>query len=138
MYARYVYPIRVNRKLNSTDVVDALTDLSTLRGRPSYIRSDNGPGFVADKVRKWITAVGAKTAFIESSSPWENGYCESFNARFRDGLLNGEIIYTLADAKTIMQKWRVHYNTVLPHSSLKYKPPVPNSIVPVDQRPTMH
>ena len=65
MHARYVYPIRVNRKLNSTDVVDALTDLFTLRGPPAYIRSDNGPEFVAEKVRKWITAVGAKTAFIE-------------------------------------------------------------------------
>ena len=130
--------IRVNRKLNSIDVVDALTDLFILRGPPAYIRSDNGPEFVAEKVRKWITAVGAKTAFIEPGSPWENGYCESFNARFRDELLNGEIFYTLAEAKIIIEKWRVHYNTVRPHSSLRYKPPALKSIVPVDQRPTMH
>ena len=76
--------MRVKRKLNSTDVVDTLTDLFILRGIPAYIRSDNGPEFVAKTVRNWIAAVGAKTAYIEPGSPWENGYCESFNARFRD------------------------------------------------------
>ena len=76
--------IRVDRKLNSTDVLDALTDLFILRGPPEYIRSDNGTEFIAQKVRDWIAAVGAKTAYIEPGSPWENGYCESFNARFRD------------------------------------------------------
>jgi putative transposase len=75
--------IRVKRKLNSTDVVDALTDLFILRGPPEYIRSDNGAEFVAEKLRAWIAAVGAKTAFIEPDSPWENGYRESFNARLR-------------------------------------------------------
>ena len=82
--------IRVDRKLNSTDVVDALTDLFILRGR-RFIRSDNGPEFIAEKVQDWIGAVGARTAFIEPGSPWENGYCESFNSRFREELLNGEI-----------------------------------------------
>jgi len=137
-FSKEALMIRVNRKLNSTDVVDALTDLFILRGPPVYIRSDNGPEFVAEKVRKWITTVGAKTAFIEPGSPWENGYCESFNSRFRDELLNGEIFYTLKEAQIIIEKWRVHYNTVRPHSSLGYKPPAPKSIVPIDQRPTMH
>ena len=137
-FSKEALMIRVNRKLNSTDVVDALTDLFILRGPPVYIRSDNGPEFVAEKVRKWITTVGAKTAFIEPGSPWENGYCESFNSRFRDELLNGEIFYTLKEAQIIIEKWRVHYNTVRPHSSLGYKPPAPQSIVPIDQRPTMH
>ncbi len=136
-FSKEALMIRVNRKLNSTDVVDALTDLFILRGPPVYIRSDNGPEFVAEKVRKWITTVGAKTAFIEPGSPWENGYCESFNSRFRDELLNGEIFYTLKEAQIIIEKWRVHYNTVRPHSSLGYKPPAPKSIVPIDQRPTM-
>ena len=138
MHARYVCPIRVSRKPSSIDVVDALTDLFTLCGPPPYIRSDNSPEFVAEKVGKWITAVGEKTVSIEPGSPWVNGYCESFNDRLRDGLLNGEIIYTLAKAKIIMQEWSVHYNTVRPDSSLKYKPPVPTSTVPVDQRPTIH
>ena len=137
-FSKEALMIRVNRKLNSTDVVDALTDLFILRGPPAYIRSDNGPEFVAEKVRKWITTVGAKTAFIEPGSPWENGYCESFNSRFRDELLNGEIFYTLKEAQIIIEKWRGHYNTVRPHSSLGYKPPAPKSIVPIDQRPTMH
>lgn len=71
-YTREALMIRVNRKLNSTDVLDALTDLFILRGPPDYIRSDNGPEFIAQKVRDWIAAVGAKTAYIEPGSPWEN------------------------------------------------------------------
>lgn len=130
--------IRVGRKLNSTDVVDVLTDLFILRGPPEFIRSDNGPEFVATKVRDWIEAVGAKTAFIEPGSPWENGYCESFNARFRNELLDGEIFHTLREAQILIERWRRHYNTVRPHSALGYRPPAPESIVPVDRRPTMH
>ena len=130
--------IRVKRKLNSTDVVDALTDLFILRGPPRFIRSDNGAEFVAEKVRDWIAAVGAKTAFIEPGSPWENGYCESFNARFRDELLNGELFYSLREAQILIEQWRRHYNTVRPHSALGYRPPAPETIVPVDPRPLMH
>lgn len=130
--------IRVNRKLNSADVIDVLTDLFILRGPPAFIRSDNGAEFVAKNVREWIAAVGAKTAYIEPGSPWENGYCESFNARFRDELLNGEIFYTLKEAQIVIEKWRHHYNTKRPHSSLGYRPPAPETIIPIDQRPTMH
>ena len=130
--------IRVQRKLNSTDVVDALTDLLILRGSPEFIRSDNGVEFIARKVRAWIGAVGAKTAFIEPGSPWENGYCESFNARFRDELLNAEVFYSLREAQILIERWRRHYHTVRPHSSLRYRPPAPETFVPMDQRPTMH
>ena len=137
-YTREALMIRVDRKLNSTDVLDALTDLFILRGPPEYIRSDNGPEFIAQKVRDWIAAVGAKTAYIEPGSPWENGCCESFNARFRDELLNGELFYTLREAQILIEQWRIHYNTVRPHSALGYRPPAPESIVPMDQRPTMH
>ena len=90
--------IKVQRKLNSTDVINVLTDLFILRGAPAFIRSDNGPEFVAQAVRDWITAIGAKTAYIEPGSPWENGYCESFNGRMRDELLNGEVFYSLREA----------------------------------------
>jgi transposase InsO family protein len=93
------------------------------------VRSDNGPEFVAKTVRAWIAAVGAKTAFIEPGSPWENGYCESFNAKLRDELLDGEIFYSLAEAKTVIESWRQHDNTRRPHSSLGYKPPAPAAIV---------
>ena len=87
--------MKVDRKLNSTNVIDTLTDLFIMRGALAFIRSDNGPEFIAQAVRDWIAAVGAKTAYIEPGSPWENGYCESFNGRFRDELLNGEIFYSL-------------------------------------------
>jgi len=130
--------IKVDRKLNSGDVIDALTDLFILRGPPAFIRSDNGPEFIAQAVRDWIAAVGSKTAYIEPGSPWENGYCESFNARFRDELLNGEIFYTLKEARIIIEQWRKHFNTIRPHSALGWKPPNPETIIPVDQRPTMH
>jgi len=90
------------------------------------------------KVRAWIGAVGAKTAFIEPGCPWENGYCESFNARFRDEFLNGEVFYSLHEAQILIEKWQRHYNTVRPHSALGYRPPAPESVVPIDQRPIMH
>jgi len=83
--------IRVSRRLKSIDVIDALSDLFILRGVPGHVRSDNGPEFVARAVQEWIAAVGAKTAYIQPGSPWENGYVESFNARLRDELLDGEI-----------------------------------------------
>jgi len=122
--------IRVERRLNSIDVIDALSDLFILRGVPEHIRSDNGPEFVAKAVQEWIRTVGAKTAYITPGSPWENGYIESFNARMRDELLNGEIFYTLNEARIIIESWRRHYNTVRPHASLGYKAPAPEVFVP--------
>lgn len=129
-FTRECLSIRVKRRLNSTDVIDVLSDLFILRGVPEHIRSDNGPEFVAKAVRKWIHAVGAKTAYIAPGSPWENGYVESFNARLRDELLNGELFYTLTEARIIIESWRRHYNSVRPHSSLGYKPPAPEVFVP--------
>ena len=137
-FSRECLAIRVNRKLNSTSVIDVLMDLFILRGVPSFIRSDNGPEFVAEAVQKWIKAVGAKTAYIVPGSPWQNGYCESFNARFRDELLNGEIFYTLKEAQIIIEKWRKHYNTKQPHSALRYRAPTPETIVQLDQKTVMH
>ena len=127
-FTREALAIRVARRLNSTDVIEALCDLFIVRGIPAHIRSDNGPEFIAAALREWITAVGAKTAYIEPGSPWENGYVESFNGKLRDELLNGEIFYTLNEAKIVIEAWRRHYNTVRPHSSLGYKPPAPEVI----------
>ena len=129
-FTRECLAIRVARKLNSTDVIDVLSDLFILRGVPGHIRSDNGPEFIAQAVQDWITAVGAKTAYIAPGSPWENGYVESFNARFRDELLDGEIFYSLREAQVIIESWRRHYNTVRPHGSINYKPPAPEVFVP--------
>jgi putative transposase len=122
--------IRVDRKLKSTDVIDVLSDQFILRGVPEHIRSDNGPEFVAKAVQDWIGAVGAKTAYIERGSPWENGFIESFNARLRDELLDGEIFYSLAEARIVIESWRRHYNTERPHGSLGYKPPAPEVFIP--------
>jgi putative transposase len=135
-FSRECLAIRINRKLKSTDVIDVLADLFTLRGVPGYVRSDNGAEFIATAVQDWIAAVGAKTAYIEPGSPWENGYCESFNSKLRDELLNGEIFYTLAEARIIIESWRQHYNEVRPHSSLGYKPPAPEVLT--SPRPAAH
>ena len=137
-YSRECLAIRIKRKLNSTDVIDALTDLFILRSVPAYIRSDNGPEFIADAVRDWIAAVGAQTAYITPGSPWENGYIESFNARLRDELLNGEIFYSLKEAQIIIEEWRKHYNTKRPHSALGYKPPAPVSLIHLHERMPMN
>jgi putative transposase len=127
-FTRECIAIRVSRKLKAVDVIDVLSDLFILRGVPGHIRSDNGPEFIAKALRDWIVAVGARTAYIMPGSPWENGYCESFNSKLRDELLNGEIFYTLKEAKIIIEGWRRHYNTVRPHSSLGYKPPAPEAL----------
>ena len=137
-HSRECLAIRVRRKQTSVDVIDVLTDLFILRGVPAFIRSDNGPEFVAEAVRNWIGAVGARTAYIEPGSPWENGYVESFNARLRDELLNGEIFYTLAEAQIIIEQWRQHYNHKRPHSALGYRPPAPEVIISLQEKPTMN
>jgi transposase InsO family protein len=129
-FTRECLAIRVNRKLNSTDVIGVLSDLFIMRGVPGHVRSDNGPEFVAKAVRDWIGAVGAKTAYIEPGSPWEIGYCESFNSKLRDELLDGEIFYTLEEARVIIENWRRCYNEIRPHSSLGYRPPAPRVLMP--------
>ena len=112
------WPSGSHRKLKATDVIEVLSDLFVLRGVPEHIRSDNGPEFVAKAVREWIAAVGAKTAYIEPGSPWENGFIESFNAKLRDELLDGEIFYTLSEAKIVIESWRRHYNPASEHPSV--------------------
>ena len=129
-FTRECLAIRIDRKLNSTDVIDVLSDLFILRGVPGHVRSDNGPEFIAKAVQEWIAAVGARTAYIEPGSPWENGYCESFNSKLRDELLNGEIFYSLKEARIVIEGWRRHYNEIRPHSSLGYRPPAPVALFP--------
>jgi transposase InsO family protein len=127
-FTREALAIRVARKLTSTDVVDTLADLFITRGAPVHIRSDQGPEFVAEAVKGWIAGVGSQTAYIEKGSPWENGYVESFNGKLRDELLNGEVFNTLREAQVLIEEWRRHYNRVRPHSSLRYRPPVPETV----------
>jgi transposase InsO family protein len=96
-FTREALAIRVARRLSSSDAIDTLADLFIVRGAPAHIRSGQGPEFVADAVKVWIEGVGAKTAYIEKASPWENGYVESFNGKLRDELLNGEVFNTLRE-----------------------------------------
>ena len=119
----------VARKLNADEVLDCLTHLFVARGTPENVRSDNGPEFVARNVRAWLGRIGVKTLFIEPGSPWENGYCESFNSKLRDELLAGELFSTLYEAKVLIERWRRHYNTIRPHSSLGYRPPAPETVL---------
>ncbi|MDT8315431.1 IS3 family transposase [Roseomonas mucosa] len=127
-YTREALAIRVARKLTSADVIDTMADLFVARGTPAHIRSDQGPEFVAEAVKGWIEGVGARTAYIEKASPWENGYVESFNGKLRDELLNGEVFNTLREAQVLIEGWRRHYNQVRPHSSLRYRPPTPETV----------
>ena len=78
-------------------MIEALADVMVMKGVPEHIRSDNGPEFVAKDLRKWLADTGAKTLYIEPGSPWENGYCESFNSKLRDEFLNGEIFYSMKE-----------------------------------------
>ena len=118
------------RYLKSEDVLERLSDLFVRHGVPKYIRSDKGPELTAIKVSDWLDRVKVQTLFIEPGSPWENGYIESFNGKLRDELLNGELFDTLLEAKVLVERWRGHYNTVRPHSSLGYQPPAPEAIQP--------
>ena len=122
-FTRECLAIRVARKLKGTDVIDVLSDLFILRGVPGYVRSDNGPEFIARAVQTWIAAVGAKTAYIAPGSPWENGYIESFNGKFRDECLNEHWFTSLAQARQVIADWRRDYNQVRPHSSCGRIPP---------------
>ena len=130
-FTRECLAIRVARRINSLGVLETMADVMLVRGVPEHIRSDNGPEMTAKIVRHWLAQVGAKTLYIEPGSPWENGYCESFNGKLRDELLNGEIFYTLKEAKAVIGQWRSHYNTARPHSSLGYRPPAPQAFSPV-------
>ena len=117
------------RNWNHQKVIEVLSGLFIMKGCPSYLRSDNGPEFIAVRLRDWLANVGVTTAFIEPGSPWENGYCESFNSRMRDEFLNGEIFDTLTEAEILTRRWMDTYNTIRPHSALGYRPPAPQTVL---------
>jgi putative transposase len=124
-FTRECLAIRVARRLNSAHVIELLGDCMLQYGVPEYVRSDNGAEMTARRVKQWLASVGTKPLFIEPGSPWENGYCESFNGKFRDECLNGEIFYSLKEAQVVIEQWRKFYNEVRPHSSLGYRAPAP-------------
>jgi transposase InsO family protein len=136
-FTRRCLAIHVARRIRAKEALEVFADLMVEHGVPEHIRSDNGPEMVAGELRDWLSHMGAKTAYIEPGSPWENGYCESFNGRLRDELLNGEIFYTLKEAQVIIEHWRNHYNTKRPHSALGYRPPAPEVAWPNEMKKEM-
>lgn len=126
-FTRECLAIDVARQLKHDDVLEQLAWLMATRGVPDHIRSDNGSEFTAKAVRSWLKRVGVKTLYIEPGSPWENGYIESFNGKLADELLEREVFDTLHEAKVLIERWRVQYNTIRPHSALGYCPPVPEA-----------
>lgn len=117
------------RSWRNNDIIEVLSELMLIRGCPEYLRSDNGSEFTAKRLRKWLFDIGVITAYIEPGSPWENGYCESFNSRMRDEFLNGELFGNMYEAQVLTKRWVDYYNTIRPHSSLGGRPPAPQVVV---------
>jgi transposase InsO family protein len=122
-YTRESLAIEVGRSITSKDVISVLEYLFMVRSVPGYIRSDNGPEFIAEAVKEWLSNNHVETLYIEPGCPWENGYIESFNGRVRDELLDRELFYSVAEAKVLAESWRLEYNDHRPHSGLGYMTP---------------
>ena len=101
------------------------------------LSSGHGPEFTARTVREWLGGAGAKTLYIEPGSPWENGYVESFNGKLRDELLDLEVFYSLLEVQALTEQYRSNYNRLRPHSSVGYKPPAPETMLPADPIPVL-
>lgn len=123
-YSRELVALEVGRRMKARDVIRTLEAAIEERGGPpEFIRSDNGPEFIARAVQEWIARRGFKTLYIKPGSPWQNAYSESFNSRFRDEFLNREVFASLLEAKVLGKSHRQHYNVTRPHSSLAYRTP---------------
>ena len=127
-YTRECLAIRVERRMGTQEVIETLSEVMLWKGIPEHLRSDNGPEFIAQQLRQWLAKLGTATLYIEPGSPWENGYCESFNGKLRDECLNGEIFYSLKEAQVVVEQWR-EYNQVRPHSALGNRAPAPETIL---------
>ena len=126
-HSRACLALKVARRINSLGVIEVLADAMCLHGIPEHIRCDNGPEMIAKALRKWVAKTGPQIQYIAPGSPWENGYCESFNGKLKDECLKQEIFYSLKEAQTVIGLWQNTYNRVRPHSSLGYQPPAPVS-----------
>jgi putative transposase len=122
-FTRECLTLEVARQFKAADVLDVLRELIAIRGVPGHIRCDNGPEFIAQAVKDWLTTSQIGPLYIEPGSPWQNGYAESFNSRLRDELLAVELFETLRQAKALAEYWRLEYNHRRPHSSLGYQTP---------------
>ena len=137
-FTRECLAIYMTRRIRAGDALEVCADLMERHGVPRYSRSDNGPEMIAKVLRRWLKRLGTETIYLPPGSPWENRYCESFNGKLRDQLLNGEIFYTLKQAQVIIERWRCHYHTIRPHSALGYRPPAPETTPPEKVLTTMN
>ena len=133
-YTRECLALKVARRINSFGVIETLADAMLEKGVPEHVRCDNGPEMIARALREWLAGLGTKPLYIEPGSPWENGYCESFNGKLQDECLKREIFYSLKEAQVIIGAWRDHYNRVRPHSSLSYRPPASMTMEAIAQQ----
>lgn len=122
-YTRECLALYVAGSVVGTDVRRVLARVIGRRGAPTRLRSDNGSEFICRALQGWLPEAGTASIPVAPGSPWENGFIESFNSRFRDEFLNGEEFESVADARAKSASWRREYNTVRPHSSLAYKTP---------------
>jgi putative transposase len=122
-YTRECLEIRVEKRMNGVDVLETFDELFHERGAPAHIRSDNGAEFISKKFSGWLYEQGVHPVYIEPGSPWENGYIESFNGKFRDECLEEELFWSRGEAQVIVDWWRTVYNQERPHSSLGYETP---------------
>ena len=117
-YTRECHVLRADRALKSSDVLEWIGRAIAEHGSPAYLRSDNGPEFIAKEVQRWLAANQIKTIYIEPGSPWQNGFVESFHGRLRDECLNREQLWTLTEARVVIEDYRCQYNHHRPHSKL--------------------
>lgn len=122
-YTRECLSLDVARSIKADDVIETLRQLFAVRGAPNFIRSDNGPEFIAQALRDWLAASGVETLYIEPGAPWENAYIESFNSRLRDELLDRELFTDLREARVVVGDYRLDYNHRRPHGALGHRPP---------------
>ena len=122
-FTREGLAIRTRRRFPAARAIEVLGELVEEHGAPLFLRSDNGPEFIAAKLKTWLAAQGIRTRYIEPGSPWQNGYGESFNGKFRDECLNMEVYYSETEAQAVHEVYRRQFNTERPHSSLKYRTP---------------
>lgn len=128
-YTRQGLSVDVRFKMGSADVLEALYPLLLKHGKPDYIRSDNGPEFVAEALQEWLRRVGIKPIQIFPGSPWENGYNERFNGTLRWEVLNAEWFTSINQARTVINQWLTQYNHIRPHQALNMRPPVPETLL---------
>jgi transposase InsO family protein len=137
-FTRECLAMEVGRNFTSREVILTLQYLFAVRGAPQHIRSDNGPEFIAKRVKKWLAEACVDTLYIQKASPWENGYVESFNSRLRDELLDRELFLCLDEARCVLDDWRMDYNHHRPHSSINWQTPASYAAGATPRPPAPH